>query len=391
MGNVVTQTALVTPTSGTSTGALADYEMAKFRENNGTVSVGVDILTGDIVASIGTIDSGTITRLEQGSINVTKGTVSAGTINTGTINAGTVDLLKAGTITALANGTIGAGTLNTLGTVGTIVGIGGTVIVDIAGTEPIIVEVGTIAAGTLNTLGTVANVNAGSITVIAGTVTTGSLSNVAMLNAGTVSMINAGTITSVTTVSNLTNGSVNILVGTTPLRSSTIGAVNVGIWGNALALGDAETNSPFLWYNTDNNTAESKRVYPMQFNGVTWDRQRNNSGVTEGTVIAGTTTDTSFNSTDQTNYNWRGAKFYLDVTGTSGALGTLLLAIQSKDPVSGKYFTLNGGTLSEWSGIGSAALTIYPGIAVNAGTTVNQVLPRTYRAGVTLSGGTFTF
>src|SRR3990167_2964199 len=326
----------------------------------------------------GTVSTvGTLPNLPQGSINVTAGTITAGTLTnlvSGTINSATVTgnigvssgTVNVSTISSLPN--IPGGTLGTITGVGSIGGIGGTVIVDIAGTEPIIVEVGTIAAGTLNTLGTVANVNAGSITVIAGTVTTGSLSNVAMLNAGTVSMINAGTITSVTTVSNLTNGSVNILVGTTPLRSSTIGAVNVGIWGNALALGDAETNSPFLWYNTDNNTAESKRVYPMQFNGVTWDRQRNNSGVTEGTVIAGTTTDTSFNSTDQTNYNWRGAKFYLDVTGTSGAVGTLLLAIQSKDPVSGKYFTLNGGTLSEWSGIGSAALTIYPGIAVNAGT-----------------------
>lgn len=92
----------------------------------------------------------------------------------------------------------------------------------------------TIQAGTQNTLGTVGNLNNGSINVLTGTITSltsGSLSNIAMINAGTLVQASGTTtlVSTVTTLSNLTNGSVNILTGT--LQSSGT-ATGVGVVSN---------------------------------------------------------------------------------------------------------------------------------------------------------------
>src|SRR3990167_6946155 len=98
------------------------------------------------------ISKGTITRLEGGSVVVTTGTIAdmdtVGTV--GVLEAGSLNLLKAGTITKLEGGTLGA-----------------------------------LAAGTVN-------VTTGSIVQTAGTVTTGSLSNVATV--GTIKNLDGGTV-----------------------------------------------------------------------------------------------------------------------------------------------------------------------------------------------------
>src|SRR3990167_3970257 len=99
------------------------------------------------------ISKGTITRLEGGSVVVTTGTIAdmdtVGTV--GVLEAGSLNLLKAGTITKLEGGTLGA-----------------------------------LAAGTVN-------VTTGSIVQTSGTLTTGSLSNVATV--GTILNVNQGTVT----------------------------------------------------------------------------------------------------------------------------------------------------------------------------------------------------
>lgn len=68
----------------------------------GTLNVGTVVNNGGTVAEVTNLVGGTLTRLAQGSINVTAGTVNAGTINTGTINAGTIN---AGTFRADARTT----------------------------------------------------------------------------------------------------------------------------------------------------------------------------------------------------------------------------------------------------------------------------------------------
>lgn len=222
MPNVVTQTALITPTSGTSTGALADYEMAKFRENNGTVVVAVDLVSGDIVASLGTINSGTITRVEGGSIAVTSGTavVTGGSIvvTTGTVNAGTVDLLKAGTVTRVEGGSI-------VVTAGTFTGGGGSVIAYGAGGTGVVavgnpqVIAGTDSGGT--TYGLKVNTSGNQQVDIQ----TGTITSITNLASGTITKLEGGTL------GILSQGSINVTAGTVIVTNGTIGAGTLNTLG----------------------------------------------------------------------------------------------------------------------------------------------------------------
>ena len=249
--------------------------------NAGTVTVGS-------ISNVGVIhNAGTIAALPQVSVgtlptlNLTTGTITTGSLTdvaklySGTINVGTVTLtnptgtvveVNKGTINVLALGTIGAGTVAV--TVGSVVGpnasagtsttapvqVGGTtatgtvygLLIDSAGNPQIDVvsipqvsvgtipqvSVGTIpavnmASGTLN-VGTATvsgnvgvstgTITTGSLTNLAslhtGTITTGSLANVTMLHGGT--LATAGTVTGVgvvTSVSNLVGGTVGSILG----------------------------------------------------------------------------------------------------------------------------------------------------------------------------------
>ena len=170
------------------------------------------------------IVSGTVSRVEGGSIVVTAGTtvvttgsivVTAGTIGdldtigtVGVLEAGSLNLLKAGTVTKVEGGsilvtagTLTTGSLSNVATIGTIKNLdAGTVTVgniNNIGTLNV-VETGSLnllKAGTITKLegGTLNNLATGSIVQTAGTVTTGSLSNVATV--GTILNVNQGTIT----------------------------------------------------------------------------------------------------------------------------------------------------------------------------------------------------
>lgn len=119
---------------------------------------------------------------------------------------------------------------------------------------------------------------------------------------------------------------------------------------------------------------------PSYFNGVTWDRQRNNAEITvlaSASNAAGTRT-----SADQTNFNARGVLLMLDITAL-GAAETLTLIVDAKDPVSGIYIGLTA-----FVDVGvDTAYTLYPGAVETAAVVALQVqgvaLPRTWRVRVT--------
>jgi len=125
------------------------------------------------------------------------------------------------------------------------------------------------------------------------------------------------------------------------------------------------------------------------FNGSTWDRFRNNVELT--LIASGNYSSTQF-SPDQTNYNHRGVIAWIDITAVPGT-DTVTLAVQGKDPTSGKYYTL--GSDSARSTTGLFACLVYPGVTdtqtIMAGES-GLVLPRTWRVRVSHSGtGTFTY
>lgn len=98
-------------------------------------------------------------------------------------------------------------------------------------------------------------------------------------------------------------------------------------------------------------------------------------------------------SADQTNvYGIRGAMIFLNVTVAGGALKTLQMDVQAKDPVSGNYINVAstgviGATVTL---VGTYLLLLYPGAAsllsgLFAG---NAILPRTWRVRVTANDAT---
>ena len=204
-----------------------------------------------VEGTLGTADAGGTARPLPIGVNPVNGAMyvqdlsgAAGTTNVvivgGTLNAGTITTtlaLDSGTIS-----TIAAGTLNTLGTVGTVIGVG------------TVTNLGSVTnignSGTTTGVGVVSNLTNGSVNILTGTVQSsgtttgvgtitnlGSVTNVG--NSGTTTgvgvvtsvtnlvsgtLLNSGTATGVgvvTTVSNVTNGTVRISVGTITTGSIT--------------------------------------------------------------------------------------------------------------------------------------------------------------------------
>lgn len=131
------------------------------------------------------------------------------------------------------------------------------------------------------------------------------------------------------------------------------------------------------------------------FNSSTYDRRRNN--VEANLITAAASTTSPNNSSDTTNYNAKGVMLYLSVSVNPGAAATLTLNLQAKDETGNdEYVTIaTTGALFGAGGTGLESLLCYPGAAETAAvaTLVTQALPlpRTWRAQVVLSAGTWSY
>lgn len=274
--------------------------------NVGTINTGT-INTGTINVGTFVMPSGTLTvlpNLPQGSINVTAGTVSAGTVNVATVTAGTINV---GTITVgtvyKGVGAAAAGSLTAAGTI-TVAGsqldaiywdVGGTWV----GTAFFEAQVGTsayFAVPVITPLGAMSTATTGNgdflmsaagidnarlrVTYSSGTLTHnerasnffsplhyamgGSIGNVGMLNAGTISTlpnlpggsiaVTAGTV--IQTIGTVNTGTVNVATvtaGTVNVATVTAGSirVTVGTTGGAAASGAAASGNPNIVAGTD--------------------------------------------------------------------------------------------------------------------------------------------
>lgn len=118
----------------------------------------------------------------------------------------------------------------------------------------------------------------------------------------------------------------------------------------------------------------------------TLDRVRGNVTAT-GLASAARTATTS--TPDQTNYNGRGCRAYVDVTAVPG-IETVTVTIEVKDPVSGTYTAiLTGAALVA---TGHVIYTVYPDATVTANLAASLPLSRTWRVKLTHSAsGSFTY
>lgn len=97
------------------------------------------------------------------------------------------------------------------------------------------------------------------------------------------------------------------------------------------------------------------------------------------TLLASAARTTTQNGADTTNYNNRGIVVVLDMT-TVGT-GSVTLAIQGKDSVSGKYYTLLAGAAVTTDS--TNVYKVYPGLTAAANAVASDVLPATFRVIVT--------
>ena len=116
----------------------------------------------------------------------------------------------------------------------------------------------------------------------------------------------------------------------------------------------------------------------------TWDLQTGNVNTTVGITATGVTTTQT--GADQTNYNGRGVIVVLDMTNVG--TGSVTIAIQGKDSVSGKYYTLLTGAAVATNS--TNVYTVYPGVTVAANVSASAPLPRTWRVVVTANNANAT-
>lgn len=124
----------------------------------------------------------------------------------------------------------------------------------------------------------------------------------------------------------------------------------------------------------------NKGVYVVSanelYNGSTMDIMRSN---TQGALLASAARTATISSSDQTNYNAKGVHIYLNVS--SAGTGSITIAIEEKDPVSGTYVALLTGAAVTTDGI--TVYKVYPGVTVAANAAVSDIIPRTWRVTVT--------
>lgn len=118
-------------------------------------------------------------------------------------------------------------------------------------------------------------------------------------------------------------------------------------------------------------------VIGLLYNGASKDLPRAN---VEGTALASAARTASTQSADIVNYNGRGVLVFVDVTAVT-ATPSITVAIEGKDPVSGKYFTLLTG--AALTAVSTQLLVVYPGVTETANADVATPLPRTWRVNVT--------
>lgn len=112
-------------------------------------------------------------------------------------------------------------------------------------------------------------------------------------------------------------------------------------------------------------------------------RQANVDGINLLTLTAAAA---SVNGADNQNPFAPGATIVVDITAITGTTPSLVITIEGKDPVSGKYYTiLQSASLTA---VGTTVLRVYPTLTAAANVTANSLLPKTYRVRATIAGTT---
>lgn len=205
------------------------------------------------------------------------------------------------------------------------------------------------------------------------------------------------------------------------LSVGTIGQL-LQVRGGALADGSSNTAGKFM---DETGAGVGVQVFNYVFNGSTWDRQKSVPAFADANALVGATAvgnwlyngtqwdrhqsiqdyailssaarTATTNSADQTNFNYQGFMFFLNVTANPGAAETLTLVVQEKDPLSGSYVDAYTSGVLITAANGTKLFIVHPGLVAADITAANSVqksglFARTFRIQVTHSAaGSWTY
>jgi hypothetical protein len=112
----------------------------------------------------------------------------------------------------------------------------------------------------------------------------------------------------------------------------------------------------------------------MAWNGASFDRLRTN--IDNFVLLASGAVTANSNSFDAVNYNSKGLKLFIKTGAFGSGASAITVTIQGKDPVSNSYYTIL--TSASLTASTFTVLSVYPGLAVTANVSANDVLPRTW-------------
>jgi hypothetical protein len=130
----------------------------------------------------------------------------------------------------------------------------------------------------------------------------------------------------------------------------------------------------------------------LVFNGTTWDRQRGMStALTTGDTGAKAATG---NGATITNIGNNGLALLVNLGAfVGGTAPTIAFKLQGSTDAGTSWYDIPGATTAALTATGLFGITVYPGIAVTAGTTTSgtaatasMVIPRTWRVVWTITG-----
>lgn len=126
-----------------------------------------------------------------------------------------------------------------------------------------------------------------------------------------------------------------VVPGDTPLDADAARGLTVAQFGSPFNIVDGAATLRTLPADPDLNPLD-QRVFPLAFNGTTWDRVRNND---TAVVLASAARGATVNSADQVNYDNDHMLLFLDITVQTAA-ETVQLEVEMEDPISGGYFSV---------------------------------------------------
>lgn len=99
-----------------------------------------------------------------------------------------------------------------------------------------------------------------------------------------------------------------------------------------------------------------------------------------GTLLASAARTATASSPDQTNYNGRGVRIFINVT-VHAVSAAIVPTIEVKDPVSGVYTAIATG--ASITGTGHTVITVFPGVTVAANLAISNALGKIWRVTMT--------